>query len=52
MRVIIGKPFSVATDGLDRRHAIDAAVNQVEAALRALLPQYQGPQRTSNHFAF
>ncbi len=52
MRVIIGKPFRVATDQLDRRHAIDAAVNQVDAALRALLPRYQEPAKTSKHLRF
>lgn len=52
MRVMIGKPFRVVIDREDRRHAIDAAVHQVDAELRALLPRYQEPAKTSKHLRF
>ncbi len=43
IRVIVGEPFRVRAQGLDYRTAIDAAVNQIEAALRRLLPAYVEP---------
>jgi 1-acyl-sn-glycerol-3-phosphate acyltransferase len=43
MTVIIGKPFYIKSQGLDRRAAIEGAVNQVAAALRSLIPPYQEP---------
>lgn len=52
MCVVIGKPFRVATAQLDRRHAIDAAVNQVDAALRELLPRYQEPANAKKYLRF
>lgn len=44
VEVIIGKPLVVATDGLGHRAAIDAAVRQVEAAIRGILPPYLEPR--------
>ncbi|MGE5139278.1 MAG: lysophospholipid acyltransferase family protein, partial [Rudaea sp.] len=38
MQVIIGSPLHVKVEGLDHRHAVDAAVNQVESALKANIP--------------
>lgn len=43
MQVIIGQPFRVKVDGPDRHAVIGAAVEQVEAALRGVLPPYQEP---------
>ena len=44
VRVIIGQPVRVATEGLNRRAAIDIAVQQVEAAIREILPAYEEPK--------
>ncbi len=52
MRVIIGMPFAVQADGRDRRAAIDAAVEQVDTALRALLPPYSEPSVRKKRLLF
>ncbi len=52
IRVIIGKPFRVVTSGLGRSAAIDAAVHQVDAALRELLPAYQEPPNAKKRLRF
>ena len=41
--VTIGAPFRVQVEGLDHHAAIDAAMSQVEGALRAVLPVYHEP---------
>jgi 1-acyl-sn-glycerol-3-phosphate acyltransferase len=43
MTVIVGEPFYVRSEGLERHAAIEAAVNQVSAALRSLIPAYEEP---------
>jgi 1-acyl-sn-glycerol-3-phosphate acyltransferase len=43
LMVTIGKPFRVSVEGLGHREAIDATVEQVAQALRAVLPRYQEP---------
>ncbi|MCI0475823.1 MAG: 1-acyl-sn-glycerol-3-phosphate acyltransferase, partial [Anaerolineales bacterium] len=42
--LFIGKPFRVQVEGLARREALNAAVDQVAGALRAILPPYVEPQ--------
>ena len=44
IQVIIGKPVVVDTAGLGHRAAIDAVMEKVEAALRAILPPYVEPK--------
>lgn len=41
--VTVGKPFYMSGSDLGRRAAIDAAVDQVEAALKATIPPYHEP---------
>jgi len=41
--VTIGKPMRLATQGLQRRLAIDTIAEQVERMLRALIPRYTPP---------
>ena len=43
IQVVIGKPFRVHADDLNHRAAISAAVDQVETALRTILPSYKEP---------
>ncbi len=43
MKVIIGQPFLVDVRGLPRHAAIEAAVEQVRAAMEAILPDYVEP---------
>ena len=52
MKVIIGQPFRVRIQGLDRHAAMGAAVDQVEAALRGLLPRYQEPVVAAKRLRF
>ena len=42
--VTIGKPLRVVTEGLNHRAAIDATVQQVDRAIREILPPYQEPR--------
>jgi 1-acyl-sn-glycerol-3-phosphate acyltransferase len=43
MTVIVGKQFCIQGEGLDRHAAVDAAVDQVAAALRSIIPPYEEP---------
>ncbi len=52
MKVIIGRPLHVQVEGLDHRHAVDAAVNQIESALRAAIPPYVEPVVARKHLRF
>lgn len=52
MQVIIGKPFCVEARGLSHREAIDAAVAQVDSALRGILPPFQEPVVTRKPLHF
>lgn len=42
--VTIGEPVRIVTAGLGHHAAIDAAVEQVDAALRGILPPYEEPR--------
>jgi 1-acyl-sn-glycerol-3-phosphate acyltransferase len=52
IQMIIGKPFRVQIEGQNRRAAIDAAVQQVDSALRGLLPHYVEPRVTRKWLRF
>lgn len=52
MTVIIGKPFFIRSEGMERRAAIDAAVDQVATALRSLLPAYKEPMVAKKRLLF
>lgn len=41
--VVVGKPFRIATPGLDRHAEVDAALEQISHELRDLIPPYSEP---------
>lgn len=42
--IIVGKPFVIATQGLDRHGDVDAAVEQITKNLKDLIPPYTDPK--------